>query len=82
MVEGIKIKSLFGLYDYDIVLNKKSGDGIHFLTGPNGFGKTTILDIIAYVVSGEFRRLVDIPFDQCSLLFDEDTSLSIDRLVR
>jgi predicted ATP-binding protein involved in virulence len=82
MVEGIKIKSLFGLYDYDIVLNKKTCDGIHFLTGPNGYGKTTILDMIAYVVCGEFRKLVDIPFDQCSLLFDGDTSLSIDRLVK
>lgn len=79
MVEGIKIKSLFGLYDYDIVLKNISGDGIHFLTGPNGYGKTTVLDMIACIVSGEFRKLLNIPFNQCSLLFEGDTSLSIDR---
>ena len=80
MLNHIKITSLFGLYDYDINLKKGSEDGIHFLTAPNGYGKTTILDMVACVAQGDFRPLLDIPFKQYSLLFDADTSLTIDRL--
>jgi predicted ATP-binding protein involved in virulence len=40
----IKIEKLFGQFDYDIKLNQD--EGITILTGPNGYGKTTILNII------------------------------------
>lgn len=36
----LKIKKLFGIFNYEINLKD---DGITILTGPNGFGKTTIL---------------------------------------
>lgn len=42
----IYIKKLFGLYDYKINLFYDSEDKITILTGPNGYGKTTILTII------------------------------------
>jgi predicted ATP-binding protein involved in virulence len=40
----IKIEKLFRQFDYDIKLNQE--EGITILTGPNGYGKTTILHII------------------------------------
>jgi predicted ATP-binding protein involved in virulence len=40
----IGIKKLFGQFDYSIELNQE--EGITILTGPNGYGKTTILNII------------------------------------
>lgn len=79
MLDRIIIRSLFGLYDYDIDLKKGSDDGIHFLTAPNGYGKTTILDMVACVVQGDFRPLLRIPFKHYSLEFDAKISLSIDR---
>ncbi|MDR0680944.1 MAG: AAA family ATPase [Dysgonamonadaceae bacterium] len=49
----IKIEKLFGQFDYDIKLNQE--EGITILTGPNGYGKTTILNIIwSLFTSGSF----------------------------
>lgn len=42
----IYIKKLFGLYDYKLDLFYDSEDKLTILTGPNGYGKTTILTII------------------------------------
>lgn len=43
MLNKIVFKKLFGIFDYDI--NLKEG-GVTILTGPNGFGKSTILKSI------------------------------------
>jgi ABC-type cobalamin/Fe3+-siderophores transport system ATPase subunit len=63
----IKIENLFGQFDYDIKLNKE--EGIAILTGPNGYGKTTILKIV-YDLFSEGR------FSHCSggtvTLFDDN----------
>jgi predicted ATP-binding protein involved in virulence len=48
----IKIEKLFGKFDYDIKLNQD--EGITILTGPNGYGKTTILTIIANLYAGKY----------------------------
>lgn len=40
---NIRMEKLFGQFDYDITLNQN--EGITILTGPNGYGKTTILNI-------------------------------------
>ena len=42
----IYIKKLFGLYDYKLDLFYDSEDKLTIVTGPNGYGKTTILTII------------------------------------
>jgi predicted ATP-dependent endonuclease of OLD family len=47
----IKIEKLFGQFDYDIKLNQD--EGITILTGPNGYGKTTILNIVYALLSGD-----------------------------
>jgi predicted ATP-binding protein involved in virulence len=54
-LSAIKIENLFGQFDYDITLNQD--DGITILTGPNGYGKTTILNIIwSLFTSGKFSH--------------------------
>ncbi|MBR3647260.1 MAG: ATP-binding protein [Paludibacteraceae bacterium] len=47
---------------------------VKFITAPNGYGKTTILDIINAVMHGSYGKVVDIPFRQVDLYFDEDNS--------
>lgn len=57
MINSIKIKKLFGRFDYSIKL--KDG-GITIITGPNGYGKSTILKMIEALGNGDiiyFSRL-------------------------
>lgn len=60
MLTNIKIKSLFGLYDYELNFH----DSISFVSGPNGFGKTTILKLIEALYSCDLQYLSGIIFDQ------------------
>jgi predicted ATP-binding protein involved in virulence len=48
-LQSIKINKLFGLFDYHIELN--NAENLIILTGPNGYGKTTILNIIYNLVT-------------------------------
>lgn len=48
MLTSIKIEKLFDIFDYDIEFKK---EGITILTGPNGYGKTTILKILDALAS-------------------------------
>lgn len=42
----IHIKNLFGLYNYDINFFHENENKLTILTGPNGYGKTTVLTIL------------------------------------
>lgn len=46
-----KVEKLFGRFNYDLQLNK---EGLTILTGPNGFGKSTILKCIDALSNGLF----------------------------
>jgi predicted ATP-binding protein involved in virulence len=77
-VSGIKIEKLFGQFDYDITLNRD--DGITILTGPNGYGKTTILNIIWALFNQRFNALWDVKAKSIALLFDNEMSLVLSML--
>jgi predicted ATP-dependent endonuclease of OLD family len=64
----IKIEGLFGQFDYDIKLNQD--EGITILTGPNGYGKTTILKIIWSLFNQDFYFTQSLPFKEISFGFD------------
>lgn len=70
MLSQIIIKKLFNLYDYDIDLTNTDRSKLKFITAPNGFGKTTLLDFIYSVMTGNYKRMYDIPFDEFSVVFD------------
>lgn len=46
MITRIKINQLFNIYNYDIDLTNIDGSAVKFITAPNGYGKTTILDLV------------------------------------
>lgn len=77
MLSKIIIEKLFNLYDYTIDLTNADGTRAKFITAPNGYGKTTLLDFVYEVMTGENRRLFEIPFSKLSLLFssEEDKDL-------
>lgn len=57
MLKQIKIDRLFGIYNYQIDI-PESGD-LLILTGPNGYGKTTILNIIDRLSSNKQLHLFE-----------------------
>jgi predicted ATP-binding protein involved in virulence len=66
----IKIEKLFGQFDYDIKLNQE--EGITILTGPNGYGKTTILNIVCALFSG---GSFDANYSKATLFFSDGSKL-------
>ena len=71
MLTRIKIQSLFNVYDYDIDLTNSDKTTVKFLTAPNGFGKTTILDFINAAMHQSYDKMFLIPFQQFELFYDE-----------
>jgi predicted ATP-binding protein involved in virulence len=74
MLTKIIIERLFNLYTYDIDLTNDDGSMLKFLTAPNGYGKTTLLDLVHEVMTGANSRLFNTPFGRiCLVFFDETT---------
>lgn len=61
-ITNITIKKLFGLFDYDIDFNQT--EQLTILTGPNGYGKTTILNIINNLFNQNFLFFQKLIFDE------------------
>jgi ABC-type lipoprotein export system ATPase subunit len=72
---SVRINNLFGQFDYIIELNQE--EGITILTGPNGYGKTTILNIIWGLFNKDFEYIRDVPFKEINLNLDNGQALCI-----
>ena len=81
MLKNITIKKLYNLYDYDIDMGLEYGP-IHFITAPNGYGKTTILEILNAMLTSRFDDLLRIPFEMVSLYFDDATEFRVEQKQR
>lgn len=65
MLEKICITGLFGRFDY--VIGMKS-TGVTIITGPNGYGKSTILKIMAAVWNKNINFFFNLDFSSISIL--------------
>lgn len=63
MITRIKFDKLFGMFDYDIHLME---GGVTIITGPNGFGKSTILKTIDAFCSLDILFFHRLDFDEIS----------------
>lgn len=68
MIKSLKIHGLFGTFDYDIKLPEQGNYLI--LTGPNGYGKTTILTVIENLATGNLLELYSVPFESMHVEYD------------
>lgn len=64
-LKRLKIESLHNLYNYEI----NFFDNVNILFGKNGCGKTTILNIINYIISGRLYKLRQYDFKLIELEF-------------
>lgn len=80
MIQSIIIKNLYYIYSYEI--NFTNDENVLILTGPNGFGKTTILQLINHLCSLKLWYFYLLPFDKIEITFGKGTySLSINKLI-
>ena len=75
-IHKLSITGLFKDFDYEIPF--PSDERLRILTGPNGYGKTTILNIIKAIGKGDLIYFYTLPFNSISLSFSNGMTLRID----
>ena len=78
-IKNIEIEDLFGYYSYSIGKNNLMGgeDPLLIIYGDNGCGKTTILELLFYLIStvdnvGYKSHIANIKFQKFSVKLDDD----------
>lgn len=71
-ITGIKINGLFHKYDVCVDLSKDCT----ILIGSNGVGKSTVLKLVKYLLSGMLMEIATVPFhsivvDECEMLHED-----------
>ena len=74
MLKALEIKGLFNRFDYNIKLKK---DGITIITGPNGYGKSTILKIIQDFADGDIVQIISHKYTSIKLIFDKQRTFNV-----
>lgn len=76
MIKDIQLYELFGRFNYKISMKS---DGVTIITGPNGFGKSTILRIIDALNSGNIEFFMDLDFSKIMITFDNGEKATIQK---
>lgn len=79
-LKSLKIEALFNTFSYD--LHFDSQDKYLILTGINGYGKTTILNMISALANKDLYYFYTVPFASIDFGFEDESvlSLSSDRI--
>ncbi|WP_224961760.1 AAA family ATPase [Geomonas subterranea] len=77
-IKAIKIEKLFEIFDYDISFSEN--ENVLIITGPNGFGKTMILNIIFNLFNRRFLFFHKLIFTKIVLQLDDGISITIRRI--
>ncbi len=73
----ITVTKLFGVFDHRIELNDERITIIH---GPNGFGKTAVLRLVAGFFERHYSMLRNVPFDTVSFELSDKTTICVKQL--
>ncbi|OQX22669.1 MAG: hypothetical protein BWK75_00205, partial [Candidatus Altiarchaeales archaeon A3] len=76
-INSIKIEKLFEIFDYDISFNNK--ENLRIITGPNGFGKTMILNIIFNLFNRKFFFFQKLLFEKISVFLQDNIAIIISK---
>lgn len=75
LLHALRIKNLFGSFSYDIQFDDTKNPLL--LTGPNGYGKTTLLTILYNLSQANLFYFYQLPFEEIRLTLDNNQSLII-----
>ncbi len=70
MLSRVIIKKLFGTYSYDLHFECEADSCITILFGPNGYGKTTILNLINALYHRDYKTFAVTPFEKLVFYLD------------
>lgn len=76
-LKQITVNKLFGVFDHTIDLNLD--EHITIIHGPNGFGKTVLLQMVNGFFSGRYSVFRTYPFAVFQLAFDDSSTITLDR---
>ena len=77
---SINITQLFGRYNY--VLNLTNNEDITIITGPNGYGKSTIIRMVYQLYLGNFYPLFSTVFSEFTLSFIHDKCQTVELRIK
>lgn len=69
MIESFSIKGLFGKKDVNLVFKHK----VQVYIGENGLGKTTVLNAMNFLLSCDFKNLINIIFSRIDIILDGES---------
>ena len=73
MLNSIYIEGLYGLYNYTLDFTQGEDKRLKIITGPNGYGKTTILQLIYALLGKDTDAFYQIPFSEVVFSIDDYT---------
>ncbi len=78
-ITKISVTGLFGLFNHEIPLNQESQ--ITIIHGPNGVGKTVLMQLVHGLFHYEYEYIASIPFEQLQLEYDDGNILTVEKEV-
>ena len=78
-ITKISVKGLFGMFDHEIPLNQESR--ITIVHGPNGVGKTVLMQMVHGLFNYNYKWIGDLPFDELRIEFDGKEFITVGKLL-
>ena len=73
MLEKMTVKGLLHQFSYELDFTNENGPAVKYITGPNGFGKTTILKLLVALYGADWKTMAALPFDSFECVMDGKT---------
>ncbi|MDD1385687.1 AAA family ATPase [Curtobacterium poinsettiae] len=74
-LENVRVRGVLGEYDHEFGF--RGDQGLAIIYGPNGVGKTRLLEIIEALVALNFAKLNSLPFSAGELQFSDGYTFSV-----
>ncbi len=71
MLNKLEIEGLYGLYNYSLDFTQGVDKRLKIITGPNGYGKTTVLQLIYALFCKDTDLFYQIPFSRVAFFVDD-----------